>query len=91
MDNSTKMKRLTFGVFAFLVLAGESYLVRHQIVYAITPAVGTISNIVYYENSTRTWREALKQSLAVAKQPAASASSVQQAAEAKPAKRRARV
>lgn len=47
------MKKLIFFVFALLVLAGEAYLFRHQIVYAVTPAVETISNIVFYEN--RTW------------------------------------
>lgn len=55
MDNSTKIKKLAFGVFALLVVAGEAYLLRHQIVYAVTPAVEAISNIVYYENGTRTW------------------------------------
>src|SRR5713101_1529794 len=55
MDNSAKIKRLAFGLFALLVLGGEGYLLRHQIVLAITPAIGTISNIVYYENGSRTW------------------------------------
>jgi cephalosporin hydroxylase len=55
MRNSTKIKGLAFGVFAVLVLGGEGYLLRHQIVLALTPPVDTISNIVYYENGARTW------------------------------------
>jgi cephalosporin hydroxylase len=55
MNNSAKIKKLAFGVFALLVLAGEAYLLRHLIVSAITPGVAILSNIVYYEAGPYTW------------------------------------
>src|SRR6266852_2475640 len=62
MTGMAKMKTRIFFVVAFLVLAAEAYLFRGQIVHLLTPvfspAVRVASNIVYYENAERTWKNA---------------------------------
>ena len=50
------MKIRLFFVVALLVVAGGMYRFRNRILLMLTPAVNSASNIVYYGNSERTWK-----------------------------------
>lgn len=39
------------------MLGFEAFLFRRQLVYAVSPVVGTIFNIVYYHTAARTWQD----------------------------------
>src|SRR5579863_1675701 len=56
MSVSATTKRWVFWCFIVLVLAGGAYVFRGRIVYLFTPAISTLSNIAYYENSAQTWK-----------------------------------
>jgi cephalosporin hydroxylase len=55
MSASATMKRLVFGFLIVIVLVGDVYAFRDRIVYFFTPAISTLSNMAYYENSAQTW------------------------------------
>jgi cephalosporin hydroxylase len=55
MSVSATTKRWVFWPLIVLVLVGDAYAFRRRVVYFFTPAVSTLSNVVYYENSEQTW------------------------------------
>ena len=56
MLSSAKWKIAAVTVIVLILLSVGAYGLRRNLVYAVSPAVGLVSNVVYYHTGARTWQ-----------------------------------